>query len=331
LQLETRISKLPLAELHLHLEGTVTPATLNQLRRLHGETPFTEEEFAALYSYSDFRGFLQAFKTITDHLRTPADYELAAYEMMRALAAQGVVHAEVYFSAGIVFWRGYELEPIFEALERGRQRGARDFGISLLWLFDAVRQFGPEAAQRVAEAAVRFRDCNVAGFGIGGDERRASPELFRDVYAWARDHGLRLTVHAGESAGPQSIWGALNLGAERLGHALTAWQDPALLDTLVERQVPLEISVTSNLRTKCCASLESHPLGLYFERGALVTLNTDDPALFGNTLTGEYELARSAFGLSGDHLRELARNSFEASFLPPEEKLRFLDLLDSHS
>lgn len=329
MKLETGNSKLPLAELHLHLEGTVAPQTLNRLRELHGEPPFSDAELAALYAYDDFQGFLMAFKAITDHLRTPADYELITYEMLRELAAAGVLHAEVYFSAGIVFWRGYDLEPIFEAVERGRARGERDFGVSLLWLFDAVRQFGPEAARQVAEAACRYREHNVAGFGIGGDERRAPPELFRDVYAWARDRGLRLTAHAGESAGPESVWGALNLGAERIGHALTAGHDADLTRALIERQVPLEICLTSNLRTGCCPALDQHPLGRYFDHGAFVTLSTDDPALFGTTLPAEYTLARTAFNFSPDQLRELARNSFEASFLPAEKKVKFLNLLDA--
>jgi len=214
-------------------------------------------------------------------------------------------------------------------LERGRIRGEKDFGISLLWIFDAVRQFGAEKAQQVAELAVRYCNSSVVGFGIGGDERQAPPEVFREVYAYAADHGLRLTAHAGETAGPGSVWGALNIRAERIGHGLTAAQDPELVEELSTRQVPVEICLTSNLRTGVCASLAEHPLRNYFEQGVMATLNTDDPAMFGTSLNREYQLAQSTFAFSDEHLRELARNSFEASFLPAEKKLNFLDMFDS--
>jgi adenosine deaminase/aminodeoxyfutalosine deaminase len=181
----------------------------------------------------------------------------------------------------------------------------------------------------VFELAAKFRERNVIGIGIGGDEQKAPPELFREQYAYAAGQGLKLTAHAGESAGPESIWGALNLGAERIGHALTAIHDPELVEELAVRQIPVEICLTSNLRTGCCVQIGEHPVRRYFDHGLMVTLNTDDPAMFGTTLTGEYELAQAEFGFTDEHLRELARNSFEASFLPGETKVRFLNLLDS--
>jgi adenosine deaminase/aminodeoxyfutalosine deaminase len=171
----------------------------------------------------------------------------------------------------------------------------------------------------------------VIGFGIGGDEQKAPPELFREVYAYAAEHGLRLTVHAGEAAGPDSIWGGLNLRAERIGHGLSAAQDPELVEELSRRQVPVEICLTSNLRTGCCPSLADHPVRHYFDAGVMVTLNTDDPAMFSASLNREYQLAQDAFGFTDEHLRELARNSFEASFLPAEKKLEFLNLLDAQA
>src|SRR6266849_1857204 len=212
---------LPKAELHLHLEGSIDPATLLELRKRHGKNG-TLAEVEQLYRYEDFTGFLLAFKAVTEDLQTPADYELITYRLMERLKAGGVLHAEVYISVGVCLWRKQDFDAIFEGLERGRQRGERGFAISLLWIFDAVRQFGAVEAQRVAELAVRHKGPSVVGFGIGGDEQKAQPELFRDVYAYAAENGLRLTAHAGESAGPESIWGALNLRAERIGHGLTA-------------------------------------------------------------------------------------------------------------
>lgn len=326
------ILKLPKAELHLHLEGSVRSETLVELSRRHDAAPLTLQQVSALYRYEDFTGFLMAFKAVTERLRTPEDYELITYEMLRALAAEGVLHAEAYISAGILHRRKLEFEPFLAAAERGRERGEKDFGVSLLWLVDAVRHFGLEQVQRVFAEAARLRDASYAsviGVGIGGDERQAAPELFREQFAFAKDHGLRLTCHAGESSGPESVWGALNLGAERIGHGLTAWQDRELMAVLVERQVPIEVCVTSNLRTTCCASLEQHPLKAYFDLGVMVTLNSDDPPMFRTSLAREYALAQAAFELTDEHLRELARNSFEASFLPAEKKLALLRLVDN--
>jgi aminodeoxyfutalosine deaminase len=325
------IRSLPKAELHLHVEGSIQPETLIELRQHHRSTNTSIAEADRLYSYQDFAGFLLAFKSVTDLLQTPADYELITYRLMEQLKAENVLHAEVYVSVGVCLWRKQDFAAIFEGLERGRQRGERDFGISLLWIFDAVRHFGAEAAQRVAELAVCFRDRNVVGFGIGGDERRAAPELFRDVYAYCHDHGLHLTAHAGETAGPDSIWGALNLKAERIGHGLTAAADPELIEELAQRQIPIEICLTSNLRTGCCPSIDQHPVRGYFDDGLMVTLNTDDPAMFRTSLSREYQFAQDHFDFTDEHLRELARNSFEASFLAPEKKLAMLNLFDGVS
>jgi adenosine deaminase/aminodeoxyfutalosine deaminase len=322
------IRQLPKAELHLHLEGAVEPATLLELRKRQGDHA-TLAEVEALYSYNDFQSFLMAFKAVSAHLRGADDYELATYRLMQRLKEENVLHAEVYVAVGICLYRKQDFAAIFEGLDRGRARGARDFGVSLLWIFDATRHFGVEEAQKAFELAARYRDRHVVGIGIGGDEQKAPPELFRSVYAYAADHGLRLTAHAGETGPPESIWGALNLRAERIGHGLTAAQDADLIDELGQRQIPLELCITSNLRTGACKSVAEHPAKNYFDQGLMVTLNTDDPALFGTTLSREYQLAQETFGFSDEHLRELARNSFEASFLPAEKKLELLSLFDA--
>src|SRR5580700_3656293 len=319
---------LPKAELHLHLEGAIEPATLLELRLRHGDRA-TQSEVDALYRYEDFQGFLLAFKNITQHLSTVDDYELITYRLMQRLKEENVLHAEVYVAVGVCLYRKQDFAAIFEGLDRGRARGARDFGVSLLWIFDATRHFGVEEAQKVFELAARYRDRHVVGVGIGGDELKAPPELFRSVYAYAADHGLRLTAHAGETGPPESIWGALNLRAERIGHGFTAGQDADLIEELAQRQIPVELCITSNLRTGVCKTVAEHPTKNYFDQGVMITLNTDDPALFGTTLSREYQLAQETFGFSDEHLRELARNSFEASFLPAEKKLELLSLFDA--
>jgi adenosine deaminase/aminodeoxyfutalosine deaminase len=324
---------LPKAELHLHLEGTITPETLVELSRRHDADPLTLAQSKALYQYTDFTGFLMAFKAVTERLRTLEDYELITYRMLERLAAQGVVHAEVYIAVGIVyFWGRSEFEPIFIAIERARVKAQEDFGISMYWIFDAVRHFGVEPAARVFRKAAEMKReyASIVGIGIGGDERQGPAEMFRDLYSEAHDAGLRLTVHAGEAVGPESIWGALNIGAERLGHALTAIYDPELIHLLAERQIPLEICVTSNFRTGCCAKLQDHPVRKYFDSGLMVTLNSDDPTMFGSDLEEEFLLAHEEFGFTQEHLRELASNSIEASFLPPEQKVRWLHQIEKN-
>lgn len=322
------IRQLPKAELHLHLEGAVEPATLLELRRHRGETA-TLAETESLYRYTDFPSFLMAFKEVSAHLRGPDDYELATYRLMQKLKEENVLHAEVYVAVGVCLYRKQDFAAIFEGLERGRARGARDFGVSLLWIFDATRHFGVEQAQKVFELAARYKNRHVVGVGIGGDEQKAPPELFRGTYTYAEDHGLRLTAHAGETGPPESIWGALNLHAERIGHAFTASHDSDLIEELAYRQIPVEICITSNLRTGVCKSPAEHPVKNYFDQGLMVTLNTDDPALFGTSLAREYQFAQETFGFTDEHLRELARNSFEASFLPADKKLELLSLFDA--
>jgi adenosine deaminase/aminodeoxyfutalosine deaminase len=319
------IRALPKAELHLHLEGSIGPDELAELIVRHGGGPVDRERLAQLYRHRDFTAFLDAFKRVTSWLRTPEDYELITYRLMQKLKAENVLHAEVYVAVGVIHFRGRDFDAIFEALERGRARGERDFGVSLLWIFDATRHFGVEAAEKVFNQAIALRDRNVVGIGIGGDERLAAPELFRELYARAQDHGLRLTAHAGESSGPQSILGALNaLKAERIGHGLTAYQDCELVARLAESQVPIEICLTSNLRTGCCATAQQHPLKTYYDLGLMVTLNTDDPAMFETNLSRDYQVAQETFGFSDQQLRELAMNSFRASFLPEERKREYL-------
>ena len=331
------LRRLPKAELHLHLEGSLSPRTLSELsakystplettnakyRNIEDSARFlSEDDVCALYHYQDFTGFLLAFKAVTERLRTAEDYEFITYRLCQHLCEQGVRHAEAYVSVGVISFRGQDFDPLFEGLDRGRRRGEEDFGITLYWIFDSVRQFGAEAAMQVVEKAIALRAHNVVGFGIGGDERRAGPELFTDIYAHAAGNGLRRTCHAGETTGPETIRGTLDLlKAERVGHALSLGNDEELLARCVREQVPLEICLSSNVRTGCCARLEEHPLRKFFDAGAVVTLNTDDPEMFETSLLREYQLAQDVFGFTREELWQLAANSIRASFLPESQK-----------
>jgi len=328
---------LPKVELHLHLEGTILPETLLELSKRHDAEPLTPEAARKLYLYENFLGFMDSFKAVSSRLKGPADYELITYNMVRELAAQGVIHAEVYISFGIIYyWKNAEVEPFVEAIERGRIRAEKEFGTTVYWLIDAVRHFGAEEAAKVFRKAAELRHeyPSIVGIGIGGDEARGSADLFRESYAEAKAAGLRLTAHAGETGGRESgaasIWSAINIGAERIGHALAAQYDAELLEVLATRQIPLELNVTSNIRTGCCAGFEEHPIRDYFDAGLMVTINSDDPPMFGSNLLEEYILAHDRFGFTLEQLRELAANAVEASFLPPERKLALLKKVEQY-
>jgi len=324
------IRRLPKAELHLHLEGTITPATLVELSQRHDATPIMLAEAEALYRFTNFTEFINAFRAVTKQLIHADDYELAAWRMMQHLAEQGVVHAEVFISVGVIYmWRNHDpacFEPIFEGLERARLRAERELGLSVYWIFDAVRHFTVPEAERVFEKAAQMHaeHPSIIGIGLGGDERQCGSEPFRAMYARAREAGLHLTNHAGETTGPEAIWEAVSIGSERLGHVLSAVRDPELIQELKTRRVPLELNPTSNVRTGVCPSFAAHPLRHYFEAGLLVTLNSDDPAFFGSNLANEYLLAHTEQGFSPDELRRLAENSIRASFLPEATKNSWL-------
>jgi len=333
--IESFIRRLPKAELHLHLEGTITPATLKDLSARHDPRPMTLRGAKAYYRFDDFTGFIEAFKAVTRRLLDPEDYELVAWRMMEKLAKQGIVHAEVYISVGVIYmWRNFDpraFEPIFEALERARERAARELNLSIYWIFDAVRHFTVEEAERVFRKAAEMRKNfpSIIGIGLGGDERRTGSEPFRALYLDAQRAGLRLTNHAGETTGPEAIREALSIGSERIGHALSILKDPALVAELVESATPLELNPTSNVRTGVCTSFADHPLRECFDTGLLVTINSDDPAFFGSDLANEYLLAHKQQAFTRNELRQLASNSIRASFLPDSEKSQWLSRIDS--
>jgi adenosine deaminase/aminodeoxyfutalosine deaminase len=334
-EIKEYIRRLPKAELHLHLEGSILPSTLVELSARHDATPLTLAEAESLYEFKNFTEFLEAFKAVTRLLIGPEDYELAAWRMMEHLAEQGVVHAEVYISVGVIYmFRSHDaaaFEPIFAGLERARERGQRELGLSLCWIFDAVRHFSVEEAERVFRKAIEMRPQfpSIVGIGLGGDERRTGSTPFREIYAEAARAGLRLTNHAGETTGPEAIREALSIGSERIGHALSATQDFYLMQDMKERGIPLELNPTSNVRTGVCPSFAEHPLRKFFDAGLLVTINSDDPAFFGSDLANEYLLAHTEQGFTREELRQLAANSIGASFLAEANKAVWLERIAS--
>ena len=293
------------AELHVHLEGSVEPETLLEL-----DAALTREEIAAATSYSDFAGFLKSFVWVNKRLRKPEDYARVARRLFERLESEGVTYVEVTLSAGVVLWKQQPFAPVYDAVTQEAARSR----ITVRWILDAIRQFGAETAKPVFELAAERVGDGVVAVGIGGDEERGPARWFAGLFRQARDKGLRLTCHAGEIAGPESIWEALAIGAERIGHGIRAIEDPVLLAQLIEKDVPLEICITSNVRTGAVASLTGHPVKRLWDAGVPIVLNTDDPALFDCTLASEYDLAASAFGFTAEQLDALARNSFRYAF-----------------
>ena len=293
------------AELHLHLEGSVEPETLREL-----DTSLTPQEIAEALWYTDFEGFIRSYVWVNRKLRGPADYALIARRLFERLAAQRICYAEVTVSAGIVLWKKQELGPIFDALAGEATRSP----IPIRWILDATRQWGADAAKPVFDFAAEHLRDGVVAIGLGGFEEQGPASRFADLFREARERGLRLTCHAGETTGPDAVWDALAIGAERIGHGIRAIEDPRLIEELRNRDVPLEICITSNVRTGAVPSIESHPVRRLFDAGVPIILNTDDPVLFDCTLEGEYSLARRVFGFTEAELARIAANSLRYAF-----------------
>jgi adenosine deaminase len=316
------IATLPKAELHLHLEGSIRPQVACELAARHG-VKLTEEEVRRRYAYEDFAGFLDAFKWVTSFLREPTDFALVAADLAEQLLAQSVVYAEVTLSVGVMFLRQQRPEANFAAIVEAIQPYERR-SLRLNWIFDAVRQFGTAAALQVVEAAKRCASPRIVAFGIGGDEMILATSEFRSVYEKAAEYGLHRLIHAGEIGGPEKIREAVELlGVERIGHGIAAIHDPALMDLLTERRIPLEVCPASNLRTGALAlqtenqsaTLADHPLPELLRHGVPVTLSTDDPAMFHTSLAEEYQHAH-AMGLTENELAKVVQSSFRYAFVP---------------
>jgi aminodeoxyfutalosine deaminase len=326
--LSNRIASLPKAELHLHLEGSIQPATVCTLTARHGVV-ISEEEVRQRYAYRDFPGFIEAFKWVTSFLREPQDYALIVHDLAEYLLTQHVVYTEVTLSIGVMLLRKQRPEANFEALLRATEPFEKR-GLRFHWVFDAARQFGADAAMAVVESAKRCNSKAIVAFGIGGDELSVPTEEFRPSYDRAAQIGLHKLMHAGEVGGPEKIREAIELlGAERIGHGIAAIHDQKLMDLLAERKIPLEICPASNIKTATLARqlrredarIEDHPLPKLLRHGIPIVLSTDDPAMFHTTLYEEYANA-ARMGLQEHELTRLVEMGFEHAFLPSSERPR---------
>jgi len=316
----TNYERIPKVELHLHLEGAIPYAALWELVQKYGGDPDVPDLDALKqkFIFRDFPHFIDTWIWKNGFLRAYDDFTFIAEAVARDLASQNVRYVEAFYSPSDFRRHDLRLQELTAAIRTGLNR-VPDIEIALV--ADLVRDFGPENGLAQLAELREVRDLGVIGVGIGGSEQSFPPEPFSGVYERARELGFHTTAHAGEAAGAESVWGAIRaLHAERIGHGTRAEEDPALLDHLAEHAIPLEMCPLSNVRTNVVASIEEHPARRYFERGILVTVNTDDPKMFGNTLAEEYTLLETALSFTPGDVREVILNGIRASWQPEARK-----------
>ncbi len=317
--------RMPKVELHVHLEGAIRPSTLLQLaRRNHISLPAQDEAgLGEFYRFRDFEHFVQVYMTIIGCLRTQDDYELIAYEFGCDRARQNIRYSEATFTiASDVRLTGLPWQTILHGLNNGRARAHAEFGVDWRWTFDISRN-DPETQAGVLDIALAAREMGVIALGLGGSESLFPPELFVRTFERAREAGLPRIPHAGETAGPASVWTAIRqLHANRLGHGIRSAEDPALVEYLRVHQIPLEVCPTSNICLRVYPDYAAHPLRRLWEAGLFITVNSDDPPMFNTDLNHEYEVLVDHFGFNAAELEKMSLNALRASLLPEAEHAR---------
>ena len=329
------IEGLPKAELHVHHVGSASPQTVAELAARHeGSTtvPADPALLADYFTFTDFGHFIEVYLAVVDLLRTPEDLWTLTHDVARDLAAQNVRYVELTCTPYTSIAVGITAEDYCEALEDARRRAEVDFGITMRWIFDIPGESGVPSADVTLDTALRLRPDGLVGFGLGGPEVGVPRPQFAPHFEQAIAAGLRSVPHAGESTGPQTIWDSINfLHAERIGHGIAAAQDPALMTYLAENQITLEVSPTSNVCTRSVPSLAEHPLPILVAAGVPVTINSDDPPMFGTTLNAEYAIAQDLLGLDDAGVAELARTAVRASFAVDAVKRDLLAEIDAYA
>ncbi|MEJ7831622.1 MAG: adenosine deaminase [Nocardioides sp.] len=328
------IRRLPKAELHVHHVGSASPRIVAELAERHpGTVPADLDELRAFYEFRDFAHFIEVYLAVVDLIRTPEDIRYLTYEVAREMATeQSLRYAELTCTPYSSVIRGIPIEAFTEAIEDARAAAERDFGLVLRWIYDIPGEAGLPAADATLGYALDHAPDGLVAFGLGGPEAGVPRAQFVDHFKHARAAGLHSVPHAGETTGPETIWDSLRLlGAERIGHGTSAATDPALLTYLAEHQVPLEVCPSSNIATRAVATLEEHPLRTFVEAGVLVTVNSDDPPMFGTSLNREYAIAADLLSLDEAGLADLARAAVTASYAPDEVKARVLGEIDEVS
>ena len=325
---------LPKAELHVHHVGSASPRIVSELAERHpGTVPSDPEQLRRFFEFRDFAHFIEVYLAVVDLVRTPEDIRYLTYEIGREMAeGQAVRYAELTCTPYTSVLAGVPIEAYTEAIEDARVAAERDFGLVLRWIYDIPGESGLPAADATLSYALDHRPDGLVGFGLGGPEIGVPRPQFAPHFKAARDAGLHCVPHAGETTGPETVWDALELlHAERIGHGTSAAQDFTLLEHLAETGVPLEVCPSSNIATRAVPTLEQHPLPLFVEAGVTVTVNSDDPPMFGTTLNREYEIAADLLGLDRAGVADLARAAVDASFAPDEVRAKLHAEIDEYA
>jgi adenosine deaminase len=323
MSLDQFIRLMPKVELHVHLEGSIRPATLLALaERNHVPLPAdTVEGLEAWYRFSDFAHFVEVYFAICNCLRTPEDFELITAEFLSGQEAQNIRHSEVIFTP-YTHHEHVSMDDQLAAINRARAWAEEELEVTMSLVPDISRDIRPLAhSVEVARWAIANQDKGIIALGLGGPEIDNPPVLFREAFDLAHDAGLPSLPHAGETEGPASIWGALQaLHAVRIGHGVRCLEDPDLVALLRERQIPLDVSPSSNVCLKVAPSLEEHPLPRLLAEGLYVTINSDDPPMFNTSLTEEYLRICETFDFDLAQVKAFVLNGVRASLLPPRER-----------
>ncbi len=326
------VAGLPKAEIHVHHVGSASPRIVSELAARHpGTVPSGLDELREFYTFRDFAHFIEVYLAVVDLLRDPEDIRLLTYEVATDMAAQNIRYAELTLTPWTSVKAGIPIEAFVEAVEDARVAAERDHGIRLRWCYDIPGEFGLPSGEDTVQFALNHAPETLVGFGLGGPEIGVDRPQFKDVFDRARAAGLHSVPHAGETTGPQTVWDALrDLGAERIGHGTSSVQDPELLAYLVEHRVPLEVCPTSNIATRAVERLEDHPIRQMYDAGVFVTVNSDDPPMFGTTLNREYEIAADLLDLDELGIAALAKNAVHASFMADDEKAALANEIDDY-
>ena len=332
------IERLPKAELHVHHVGSASPRIVSELAERHpGTVPSDPEELRRFFEFRDFAHFVDVYLAVVALIRTPEDIRYLTYEIGREMAdVQRLRYAELTCTPYTSVRPdrddlGMPIEAYTEALEDARVAVERDFGLVLRWIYDIPGESGIPAADATLEYALEHRTDALLGFGLGGPEIGVPRPQFQPHFDAARAAGLRSVPHAGETTGPETVWDALRLlGAERIGHGTSSAQDPELLAHLAETGVPLEVCPSSNIATRAVTTLDEHPIRAFRDAGVTITVNSDDPPMFGTTLNREYEIAADLLELDHEGVADLARAAVDASFAPDEVRGRVLAEIDAY-
>ncbi|WUD72922.1 adenosine deaminase [Streptomyces sp. NBC_00510] len=331
--LDAFIAGLPKAELHVHHVGSASPRIVAELAARHPDSkvPTDPAALAEYFSFRDFAHFIEVYLSVVDLIRDAEDVRLLTYEVARDMVRQNIRYAELTVTPYSSVRRGIPDKAFVEAIEDARKAAEAELGIVLRWCFDIPGEAGLASAEETARIATELQPDGLVSFGLGGPEIGVPRPQFKPYFDRARAVGLHSVPHAGETTGPQTIWDALgDLGAERIGHGTSATQDPRLLDHLAEHRIPLEVCPTSNIATRAVATLDEHPVKEMVAAGLLVTINSDDPPMFGTDLNTEYAVAARLLQLDEGGLAQLARNAVEASFLDAPGKAKLTAEIDSY-